>query len=144
LITAGTAADQGREVFAVPWSPEHPGGAGCLQLIRDGATLVESAHDILLELGLLPMAPGGFSVRPVAGTPVAGIPVAGIPVAGTPAAGTPTPGEQTLLALLGAEPVGVDELALRCGWPMPRILAVLSSLELSGRVVSRHTGYSLR
>lgn len=51
LITAGTALDQGREVLAVPWFPGHAGGRGCLRLLRDGATLVESVEDILLALG---------------------------------------------------------------------------------------------
>ncbi len=145
LITAGAAADQGRDVFAVPWSPEHAGGAGCLQLIRDGATLVASTQDILEELGWLPVAGAGRAPTgsPAAGAPVAGIPAAGAPVAGTPTAGRADKAQDTLLALLGAEPVSVDELALRSGWPVPRILAVLSSLELSGSVVSGQAGYSL-
>ena len=132
LITAGTAADQGRDVFAVPWSPEHPGGAGCLQLIRDGATLAASTEDILEELGRFPVA--------CAGSPVTDRPAAGSP---TPVAVRATDAQETLLALLGAEPVSVDELALRSGWPVARILAVLSALELSGRVISDQAGYSL-
>ncbi len=87
LITAGTAADQGRDVFAVPWSPEHPGGAGCLQLIRDGATLVQSADDILAELGLLALAPGS-------------------PYAGEPATGTPAAGDSAAGDLCGRHPCG--------------------------------------
>jgi DNA processing protein len=53
LITAGTALEQGREVFALPWSMLHDGGRGCLQLIRDGAKMVQDVDDILEELGSL-------------------------------------------------------------------------------------------
>src|SRR3546814_10089874 len=47
LITARFAGDQGREVFAVPGSPLDPRAGGCNQLLREGATLVESAADVL-------------------------------------------------------------------------------------------------
>ncbi len=53
LITAASAARQGREVFALPWSLLHEGGRGCLQLIRDGAQMVVDADDILQHLGPL-------------------------------------------------------------------------------------------
>src|SRR3546814_17565370 len=51
LITARFAGDQGREVFAVPGSPLDPRAGGCNQLLREGATLVESAADVLAVLG---------------------------------------------------------------------------------------------
>ena len=51
LITARTALEQGREVFALPWSIYHAGGAGCLHLLRDGAKMVETVQDVLEELG---------------------------------------------------------------------------------------------
>ena len=51
LITARTAAEQGREVFAVPGSPLDPRARGCNDLIRQGATLTESAADVLAALG---------------------------------------------------------------------------------------------
>src|SRR5690606_482988 len=58
LITARLAAEQGREVYAIPGSIHHPGARGCHQLIREGATLVESVEDILQELrGWQNMAP---------------------------------------------------------------------------------------
>ncbi|MGY2499093.1 DNA-processing protein DprA, partial [Klebsiella pneumoniae] len=50
LITARLAAEQGREVYAIPGSIHHPGARGCHQLIRDGATLVESIEHILEAL----------------------------------------------------------------------------------------------
>ena len=51
LLTASSAAAQGRDVCAVPWSVLHAGGAGCLQLLKDGATLVRDAQDVLDGLG---------------------------------------------------------------------------------------------
>ena len=132
LITANAAADQGREVFALPWPPGHPGGAGCLRLIRDGATLVESLDDILAELG--PVAAHCHGIDGLVARPSTGDPVAGDPVAGTP----------VLLDLLGAAAVTVDELALHTGWPVERVLVELSALELSGQVERSGAGYCRR
>lgn len=112
LITARLAAEQGREVFAIPGSIHSPLARGCHQLIRDGAKLVESAQDILEELG-------GFD---------RGGPAAMPPPEPPPASG--------LLALLGHDPCSLDELAARSGRPADSLLAELLALELAGDLAS--------
>lgn len=123
LITASTAAEQGREVFALPWSPLHAYGAGCLHLLRDGATMVQSVDDILAELGPLAtnnrelIAPGCFAEDELDGI------------------------QRRLLDLLGHEAVTVDELAMHSGFAVDRVLVELSVLELTGRIERSDFGY---
>ncbi|WP_349568877.1 DNA-processing protein DprA [Azotobacter salinestris] len=113
LITARLAAEQGREVYAIPGSIHHPGARGCHQLIRDGATLVESIEHILEALrGWQNLAP---PPEPQAG-----------PVQADE--------RHPLLALLHAAPQTSEELALRSGLPLPELLAWLTELELDGRI----------
>ncbi len=112
LITARLAAEQGREVYAIPGSIHHPGARGCHQLIRDGALLVESVEHILEALR-------GWQV----GAPTAEL--------AEPAAPT-----HPLLELLFAAPHSSEALAAASGWPLPKVLAALTELELDGRVVS--------
>ena len=106
LITARLAAEQGREVFAIPGSIHHPGAKGCHQLIRDGALLVESIEHILESLR------GWQNLSPA-------------PV-DKPA--------HPLVALLLAAPQTSESLALACGQPMGKVLAALTDLELDGLV----------
>jgi DNA processing protein len=118
LITARLAGEQGREVFALPGSIHSPFSKGCHKLIRDGAKLVETAQDILDELE--PPFAG-----PAPSTPV------------TPPARTALPDDadqRALLQVLGDEILDVDVLAARSGRAVQRILALLTSLELEGRV----------
>ncbi|MGG7597131.1 DNA-processing protein DprA [Pseudomonas sp. WC1] len=106
LITARLAAEQGREVYAIPGSIHHPGAKGCHQLIRDGALLVESVEQILDSLRgwqNLPGAPVGKADHP-------------------------------LLALLHAAPHTSEGLAHSSGQPLAQVLASLTELELEGRV----------
>jgi DNA processing protein len=115
LITAREAAEQGRDVFAIPGSIHSPLSKGCHQLIKQGAKLVEAAADILEELGAPP--------RP-----------APIPGGMTPASETDDPAEATLLAALGHDPVDIDSLTGRAGLTPDRAYAILLTLELTGRV----------
>ncbi|WP_280156421.1 DNA-processing protein DprA [Piscinibacter sp. XHJ-5] len=110
LITARLAVEAGREVFAVPGSIHAPQARGCHALIRQGAKLVETAQDILEELGC-----------------------------GTPAAAGGTSGAadrlaDPLLEALGHDPVTLDALVARTGWPAQDLNARLLELELEGHV----------
>ena len=105
LHTARTALEEGREVMAVPGHPTLSGSAGTNALLRDGAALVRDAHDVLSELGLEP-----------------------------PTRSEPAPDDPVLRALVRGAPCGLDELASRCGRPLPDLLAQLSRLEISGHV----------
>ena len=122
LITARLAGEQGREVFAIPGSIHSPFSKGCHRLIKDGAKLVESAQDILEELGATtkPTAKAGaeWSVEASAEA--------------NPAA--PSDVEPLLLAAIGFDPVLPDELAQRTGLDPAEISTQLLELELAGRV----------
>jgi DNA processing protein len=125
LITARLAAEAGREVMAVPGSPLDPRAQGCNQLIRQGATLVQNAHDVL------------EAVRPM-----------------QPRLASPhspyEPGEPQWMdgvdgalgivkELLGASPVPVDEIIRLSGAPSGAVQMALLELDLAGRL-DRHAG----
>lgn len=127
LITASYALEQGREVFAVPGSPLDPRARGSNRLIREGATLTESAEDVLSVL------------RPVLGQTF-GESVPSPSVAPAPSAGDRTEGVRAIVEeKLGPEPIEIDELIRQCGAPAADVLTVLLELELAGRV-QRHPG----
>lgn len=111
LITARLAAEQGREVFAIPGSIHHPGARGCHQLIRQGAALVECVEDILDALR------GWQQVQ---------VP----PAESAPAA----PGQSPLLRELAAGPMSSEALAEALGMPLAQVLAQLTELEIDERV----------
>ena len=116
LITARLAADQGREVFAVPGSIHNPLARGCHALIRQGATLVEGAGDVVAQLGPLlghlawEAAPSGPGFCPEAGA------------------------REGLLRHLGFDGASVDELVERSGLPAAEVQSALVLLELGGWV----------
>jgi DNA processing protein len=112
LITANYAADQGREVFAVPGNILSPGSAGCNELIRQGATPLLAATDLLdyLKLSTWPEPP---STQP---------------------AFAPDPLEEKLLIHLSAEPCHIDELVRRSTLTTPQVSGLLALLELKGLV----------
>ena len=121
LITARLAGDQGREVFAIPGSIHNPLARGCHQLIRQGAVLVETAADILAEIG-----------------PLAGIPTEpAAPERPAPAAAREADGDyRKLLDALAHDPCGVDALAARTGLTAAEVSSMMLILELQGAVES--------
>lgn len=113
LITARSAAEQGREVFAVPGSIHSPVSKGCHALIKSGAKLVESAEDVLTELG-------GFRASGFASTTQS-------------SADSDNDG---LLRHMGHDPVDVDALCVRAGLSAEQVSSELLRLELAGRVAA--------
>lgn len=116
LITSNFAAEQGRDVFAVPGSILHPGSSGCNHLIREGAVPFLSVNDVLDHLNF-----AQFSVQ----TEIR--------------RSTPTdPLETQLLAHLTREPQHIDELVRRTTWSSAQVSSLLTIMELKGFV--RQTG----
>ncbi len=148
LITARLAAEQGREVMAVPGSPLDPRHRGTNQLLREGATLVETAADVLAALGpMLAARPAPVPARRRTEEPHWPEPRDDGPEEAAPAPRpTPRPAvvggslAAVVEARLGHEPLAVDELVRQCG---PGLLAevqdALLDLELEGRL-ERHPG----
>lgn len=118
LITARLAAEQGRDVFALPGSIHAPLAKGCHRLIKDGAKLVDTVDDILTELRVEPANPNAHA---------------------------PTPARDDdsldpLMSHLGDLPQSIDQLALATGLPAAHINVRLLELELAGRVASAPGG----
>ncbi|HTJ90351.1 MAG TPA: DNA-processing protein DprA [Acidocella sp.] len=137
LLTARLALEAGRELFGVPGSPLDPRSAGANDLIRQGAHLTEAAADVLANL---PDVPGrvGLSRDPMfqRGTP-SGFAESSLPLRMEDEKADEAElarGRRAILDMIGAEPVGVDEIARRCQLSLSAITAVLLELELAGRV----------
>jgi DNA processing protein len=122
LITARLAAEAGREVMAVPGSPLDPRAQGCNQLIRDGATLVQTAADVMEAIrpfeGKVESAPAPYEARP--------------PQDDESARGS-------VEELLGPSAVAVDELIRQSGASSGAVQMALLELDLAGRL-DRHAG----
>ena len=123
LITARLAAEAGREVMAVPGSPLDPRAQGCNQLIRDGATLVQNAADVIETLR--PMS-GFASPRETYEQPA-------------PAQEAGSDERARVEELLGPSPVPVDELVRQSQLPSGTVQLILLELDLAGRL-DRHAG----
>lgn len=123
LITARLAGEVGREVMAVPGSPLDPRAQGCNGLIREGATLIQTADDVLEQI-----RPLGGAVRAPADRWTA------------PPPQDPDDAERRrAVDLLGPVPVTVDELVRQSGLSPAAFATVLLELELAGRL-ERHAG----
>ncbi|HEY4069947.1 MAG TPA: DNA-processing protein DprA [Sphingomicrobium sp.] len=124
LITARLAAEAGREVMAVPGSPLDPRAQGCNQLIRDGATLIQNAADVVEAI-----RPSQARVRST-------------PTSFEHGGAEFFDGEDVLAAvegLLGPSPVPVDEIIRLSGVPSGAVQMSLLELDLAGRL-DRHAG----
>jgi DNA processing protein len=109
LITARLANEQGKDVFAIPGSIHSALSKGCHVLIKQGAKLVDSVHDILEELHI---------------------------PSGAPAAAQPDSEAHPLLAVMGYDPCDVDTLAARSGLGSAEVTALMTRFELDGRIAT--------
>lgn len=137
LITARLAAEQGRDVFAVPGSPLDARSAGSNALIRDGAELVTCADDILSAMAAYTDRPDALPLHPVRSSLVE----------------SPTPTEpealavvaqserDRILALLGHTPVAVDALIQESGLPASTVQTVLLELDIGGLLSREGHGF---
>ena len=125
LITARMANEQGREVFAVPGSPLDPRAAGTNDLIKQGATLVTEASDVIQMITPIMERPLSFPLEEPASDPFAG---------------EPKDSERArITALLGPVPVSIDDLIRLADTSAAKVRTVLLELELAGRL-ERHGG----
>jgi DNA processing protein len=127
LISARLAGEMGRLVFAVPGSPLDPRAAGSNRLLKEGATLVTEASDVIGQLapmtGGLPIVNAGFEDPPSSSL-------------------TPPPGDDDrarLVEALGPTPTGVDEIIRHTGLHPSQVSLILLELDLAGRL-ERHPG----
>jgi DNA processing protein len=141
LITARLAAEQGREVFALPGSIHHPLARGCHRLIRDGARLVETAGEIIETLTPAARMLGcdlAARLEAVGGGEAAGPPRIAVDEGAARGLGgmDDDAGYRRLLTELGHEPVAMDELVQRTGQSAATLSSMLLMLELEARVAS--------
>jgi DNA processing protein len=123
LITARHAAEFGREVMAVPGSPLDPRARGCNELIREGATLIQNAADVIEALR--PLACVRECPRSHAAPPV--------PIDAGDAE------RSAILALLSPTAVAADEIIRQSALAPALVHTILLELELAGRL-ERHAG----
>ncbi len=112
LITAKFAADQGRDVFAVPGNILNPGSAGCNELIQQGATPLLSAQNVLDQLNFQHLISRQHTQRLAPADPL----------------------ETKILEQLSQEPRHVDEIVRQAAMPPPQVAGLLTLLELKGLV----------
>ena len=128
LITARHAMEQNREVFAIPGSIHNPLARGCHRLIRDGAKLVETASDLLDELGVAvrqQIDEGRRRLAPATADAAEQSPLPAV-----------DPEYRRLLDVMGHDPVTIDQLVPATGLTVEVVSSMLLILELDGRVES--------
>jgi DNA processing protein len=123
LITARTAIEQGREVFAIPGSIHNPQAKGCHALIKQGAKLVESGQDVFEEL--IPQLQHSLHLEETT------------PVSASSSSQSPS---SPLLQWIEFEPIGLDELAVLSKMPVSSLQAELLMLEISGYIEKLSAG----
>ncbi len=131
LITARRAADQGRLVFAVPGSPLDPRAAGSNRLLKEGATLVTEAEDVIAALRPMLAGAPAQGGRGRLGEPDRPPP--------EPPAGAAGDDRRLVLEALGPSPVAIDEVIRFTGLTPALVHLVLIELDLAGRL-ERHPG----
>ena len=128
LITAHSALEQGREVFAIPGSIHNPLARGCHALLRDGAKLVENTQDIIEELGAIRQVKAATeapTTQPLFARPL-------------------DHNEQKVFAHLGFDPSSIDTLVERTGLTAEEVSSILLVLELQNYVKTTPGGHYLR
>lgn len=130
LVTAKHAMEQGREVFAIPGSIHNPLSKGCHHLIRQGAKLIETAEDVLEDLGNLSLVAMGNATKSI----------------GNDGADTESLGEDYLVLLekIAFDPTSVDVLVAETHFTAEEISSMLLVLELQGLVSSAPGGLFYR
>lgn len=124
LITANQALEQGRSIYAVPGPIDRPQSFGCNRLIQQGARLVMSAEDILDEMNImLPNPPEVTYPKPDTRL---------------------TMNEEAVYDAIGTEEAHIDEIAMKCGLPMPTVSSTLLRLEIKRLVKQMPGGFYLR
>jgi len=137
LITARLAAEAGREVMALPGSLLAPQSHGCHALIRQGAALVVSPEQVLDELNGLPalsLLDALSGPTPDAGATETGTDTGSEAAPSTGGADGSGDDSDAVLRALGHDPLSLDALINRCGWPAAALSAHLMTLELDGKV----------
>ncbi len=119
-ITARLAAEQGREVFAIPGSIHSPMSKGCHQLIKQGAKLVDCLQDIVEDLGLNTLSLNNFSIDNDTSSTT----------------NIPSASNNPLLILMGFEPTTLENLVRLSSLTVSEVSSMLMLLELEGRVAS--------
>lgn len=124
LVTARTAMEQNREVFAIPGSIHSPMSEGCHHLIKQGAKLVENIHDIIEEVGPFQHYLAKQHIEICQNDPIS------------------KEEEDPFLACIGYEITPVDIIAQRSNLPVNDVLARLLDMEIAGKVAAVGGGYS--